>query len=326
MRVVHLSHHPGCRDDVRFVGRHLGFEVVDFAFDDGYNIGPERAARAWRRHGELLSSFDWAIVSDTAPLSRILLQNGYRGRLVIWICNRFDYADRATNDCGFPDPGYYELFAEAARSPKVAVVGYTEFEHVYARRKGIETGGLTIPPVGATERPGSPSPIPASLDRERTFLVPPYGNNRRLVDLEARCRSLGIPAYRGRYAGPADLRGFRGIIHIPYAWSNFALFESLRVGVPTLIPSPAFLLRLSLSPRFFWSPPFVRRKLGLSEWYRPEHRRLFITFRSWRDLRRRTLGLDPGACRERLRSFAAAHAERVLGEWKAVFRRLGAEL
>ena len=41
------------------------------------------------------------------------------------------------------------------------------------------------------------------------------------------CTTLGIKSYCGRYNGPDDLRDFKGVIHIPYAWSNFALFENM---------------------------------------------------------------------------------------------------
>ncbi len=334
VRILHLTHHDGCQAEIDFVAGRLGFEVVHQRYDDGYNIGPDRAARSWAAHRDAWSGFEWVMTSDTAPLARIFLQGGYRGKLIIWICNRFDYADQATNDCGFPDAAFFDLFRRAATAPRVALVSYTEFEHHYARTKGVEIGGLTIKPTGAGRVRAAPSLIPSSIDRSQTCFVPAYHNDTILMDLEARCRDLGIAAYGGRYAGPADLHGFRGIVHIPYAWSNFALFENLQEGLPYFVPSAAFLLELAReqhvfwSPpfgrprRFFWSPPFDASRLALSEWYHPDHAGLFLYFDSWADLQRRARDADLDAVRRRIASFCGVHTETTLGRWRELFHRL----
>ena len=66
-----------------------------------YNIGHQRAETVWNRHKDYFDKFDVIVTSDTAPLSRIFLQNGWRKPLIIWVCNRFDYCDYASLDLVF---------------------------------------------------------------------------------------------------------------------------------------------------------------------------------------------------------------------------------
>ena len=49
--------------------------------------------RSWVNSVVDFGKFDVIVTSDTAPLSRIFLQNNWKKPLIIWICNRFDYVD-----------------------------------------------------------------------------------------------------------------------------------------------------------------------------------------------------------------------------------------
>jgi hypothetical protein len=321
VKVLHLSQHDGCLADFEYVSAQLGLEVESARFDDGYNIGAECADRAWTRWRPRIESSDAVLVSDTAPLARIVLQHldAYRGHLVIWVCNRFDYADQATNDCGFPDAAYYDLFRRAVRHPRVHVASFTPFEPHYARRRKVELGERVIKPIGLRLPPAPDPLVPRAVDKPATVFVPPYHNDTRFLDLAARCEELGVPAYGGRYGGPEDLRDFRAIVHIPYSWSTFAFFEHLQNAVPMMVPSPRLLLRLSRRPNFFW--PDRRRfrsELALAEWYRPEHDFL-VRFRGWRDLGAKLHQLDLAPVRARMRVFAEEHTRSTLSAWAGVF-------
>src|SRR4051812_31901260 len=109
MNVLHLSHHQGCFGELAYVASQLGFTIESMEYRDGYNISAEKANASWEANKERFNSFDVIITSDTAPLARIILQHmdEFKGRLVVWVCNRFDYVDNATNDCGFPDREFY---------------------------------------------------------------------------------------------------------------------------------------------------------------------------------------------------------------------------
>ena len=101
----------------------------------------------YKKYKDFYYSFDLIITSDTAPLSRILLQNNYSKKIIIWVCNRFDYRDEATNTCSFPDEEYYNIFRRSTNINNVKIASYTEFEYLYAAKyRKINIGDLTIKP------------------------------------------------------------------------------------------------------------------------------------------------------------------------------------
>jgi hypothetical protein len=256
----------------------------------------------------------------------------------------------------FPDDEYYNLFRAAAAHQRVgghvALVGYTAFENAYARaHRGVDMGDLVIVPTGYgaahANTTQAPSPIPATVRRAETFFVPPYENDRALV---AHCAAAHVPCYRGRYGGAADLVPFLAVLHVPYAWSNFALFEvpralplfhrtltrsdfslrmlvkAWRLGVIHVIPTLRLLLTTP-PEALFWSPPLDRARLNLSEWYAPAHAPLFVFVDRWSDLaavHARLLG-DKGyraGVRRRVVAAAEARQERSVGQWAALLQKL----
>ncbi|HTW05917.1 MAG TPA: hypothetical protein VME46_00295, partial [Acidimicrobiales bacterium] len=82
-----MSHHDGCIAEIAYVCRALGIEERAARFDDGFNIGPERAELAWQRWKDQMCDADVVMVSDTAPLARIALahMDSLPGHLIIWI-------------------------------------------------------------------------------------------------------------------------------------------------------------------------------------------------------------------------------------------------
>jgi len=82
-----------------------------------------------------------------------------------------------------------------------------------------------------------------------------------MMDLKSKVVSLDIKIFNGRYNGPKDLAEFAGVIHIPYAWSNLALFEAIQSEIQFFIPSKEFLKYFihtnidgEKKDNFFWSP------------------------------------------------------------------------
>ena len=285
IKVLHVSYHQGCIKNLNFIFNELSIESEVQIADWNYNIGHDRSIKIWEKYKDYYNSFDVIITSDTCPLSRVFLQNNYSGKLIIWICNRFDYCDQATNDCNFPDVQYYDLIKSATINPNVKIFSYTKFEHEYARDfKNLEVGKLLIKPCAFVDS-GSQTLIPENIIKKETFFIPQYHNDSIFMNLHEKCEELKINSYCGRYSGPSDLEGFKGIIHIPYAWSNLALFENWSIGNVYYIPSKEFLLELSKQSNFFWSPPFSEKHLDSSEWYLPEHNNLFIYFNDWNHLK-----------------------------------------
>ncbi|MDN3504686.1 MAG: hypothetical protein P0S95_03825 [Rhabdochlamydiaceae bacterium] len=338
LKVLHLTFHNGCKKEIESLSSELNFNLETMVmhklpieqFDgrtiggDRYNIDSKKAFEIWKRNKEYFDSFDLIITSDTAPLSRIFLQNNFQKPLIIWVCNRFDYTELGSRACDFPDKAYYQMIQDAANKPNVALISYTEFEHVYATRiKNTKAWNQTIQPIGQTNKfVLNSSPIPKHINKKETFFVPPYHNDTIFMNLSKKLSSIGIPNYCGRYNGPLDLQDFKGIIHIPYAWSNLALFENWERGKIYFIPSLSFICRLSREHNFFWSPPLIYRYLTLSEWYRKENKSNFVFFNSFDDLIHKISTTDYETKKLQILEFHKQHKNKTLKQWKTLFNSL----
>lgn len=340
IKVLHLSYHSGCINDFEGVANELGLDLTSwnitrmdpYAFDPEtkgnalYNIGHDRAARIFAHHRDFFESFDVILTSDTAPLSRIFLQNNWKKPLIIWICNRFDYYDGASLDCNFPDKEYYSLFKKATRQSNVRIAAYNDFERYYCKAKGIDIGPLTIKPSIAKVNECTQSAIPGHVNKSQTFFLPPYHNETIFMNLAQKCAQLQIPCYNGRYNGPDDLRGFKGIIHLPYAWSNLALFENMYLGIPYFIPTPEFVQKIHHNGSYFIPNAhyFFNLKLySLTEWYGNDFKDIITYFNSWEDLVAKTQNIDFNALSEKIKARAIQHRSKTIHQWETLFHSFG---
>jgi hypothetical protein len=318
MRILHLTHHSGCKIAIEFMCQKLGYHLETQMADWNYNMSESLASEIWNKYSDYYNSFDCIITSDTSSLARIFLQHNFSNKLVIWVCNRFDYSDQATNNCGFPDNKFYDLFNNAVLRENVRIVSYTKFEYEYALNyKGINFGDEIIRPCSEILDPQVSDSFISGQKKSDTFFITRYHNDNILLDLKSVCDSFSIPNYRGEYNGPGDLIGVKGIIHIPYAWSNLALFENWSLGNFYMIPTKRFLLDLAKSPMFFWSPPFDIGKIDSSEWYLPDHENLFLYFDSFehlKDLSQRDDLIQN--VKSRIADFYPGFKDGVLSKWK----------
>ena len=336
LKVLHLTFHRGCATEIEAVSKKLSLdlttwyipELPPYFFDElsqgnaYYNVGHDRAERVWNKHKQYFESFDVILTSDTAPLSRIFLQNQWKKPLIIWVCNRFDYYDAASLDCDFPDKEYYDLFSQAATQKNVTIIAYTEIEHMYAKSQNAHLGNLTIPPSGAYISELTHSSIPQHILKKETFFLPPYHNETVFLNLFQHCTNLGIKSYCGRYNGFADLQDFKGVIHIPYAWSNLAFFENLHLGIPYFIPSKALMLSFISRGAFFRDPQFTEKFLNASEWYSDKYSPFIVYFDSWKDLLVKLNTYDYHGNRQKILNLAKKHEEKVFSSWQTVFDHL----
>lgn len=323
MKYLHISFHKGCHNDLEYISSKLGIKIDFMEFTDGtigkYNIGHERAEKYWNDNKDFLNQYDCIITSDTAPISRVFLQNNWDKLLIIWINNRFDYCDVATLDCEFPDKEYYELFETSIYSDNVHVIGYTAFENYYCKEiKKIDIGNNIIKPIGKPTHLYNTTNFVNVPDVENTFFVGPYHNDNIMMNLAEQLKSMEIPVYNGRFNGPLDLARFKGVVHIPYAWSNYAFFEGLQLGIVYFIPSKQFLLELKEGKDFFWSPPYEDKNLELSEWYCEKNTELLVYFNSWLDLKIKLFTTNYKKKKELLKEFCKTHTEDMLGRWKTI--------
>lgn len=323
MKILHVTYHSGCIISLDYIFSKIGYHIETQRATWNYNISQDLADSIWIKNRDYYNSFDCIVTSDTVPLSRIFLRDEFKGKLIIWVCNRFDYSDNATNTVNFPDPAYYQLFKSALNRPNTFIRSYTKFEHEYAKKhRGITWDNEVFRPVSGFENIQKEEFFPNGQKKSNTFLITRYHNDNLFIDLKQKCDQLGIQTWRGEYKGPSDLVGIKGIIHIPYAWSNLAIFENWSIGNVYLIPSKEFLLELSSKPNFFWSPPFDREFIESSEWYLPEHSDFFIYFNSFEHL----LGLskDDELIQEKknkVLNYSKVHEETCISQWKKIIER-----
>lgn len=343
LKVLHLSFHKGCMKEIELLSKVLNFDLTaqfipNLPIDqfDGktqgnarYNISHNMAKNIWDINYKYYDSFDLIITSDTAPLSRIFLQNNFKKPLIIWVCNRFDYADNASNPEQFPDYEYFDLIRSINVRPNVKIISYTPIEHVYAKDyRKVNVWNEVIRPAGfgINKSENFTSIIPKHIDKKNTFFIPPYHNDTIFIKLSDVLSSLDIPNYCGRYAGPNDLADFKGIVHIPYAWSNLALFENWSNGLIYFIPSVEFLFQLSSMKNFHYQEPNFRKYIQHSEWYHPEHRDLFVYFDSWSDLKYKILTTNYEEKSKKILEFAKNHYTKTLNAWRKAFNEVGITL
>ncbi len=325
MKILHIGFHNGLANDLYYIAEQLHLDLTFIKFTDGisknselYNITEKKANIAWNYKKDYYNLFDIIIVSDTTPISRVFLQNKYEGKLIIWVCNRFDYSIKRH------DRKYYDLI----KSADCDIYPYTQYEYIHMLNKNIQISTNVIKPVGIISEyfkkniklhKNNVRNVPDNINKKGTFFIPPYHNDTHFLNLYDKVTSINIRAYRGKYNGPNDIQDFKGIIHIPYAWANVAFFENLQLGLIYFIPSLKFLLFLKSKHRsFFWSPPFISNYLTISEWYCDGHKDLIVYFDSWDDLKMKTENIDYVNKKQIIKQFCENHTNIMLNKWRNI--------
>lgn len=331
MKILHLSFHEGCKKDIEYVCHILGFDLEFMFFTDGetkgneiYNITKERAQKAWDKYKDYYNTFDAIITSDTAPISRVFLQNDWNKKLIIWVCNRFDYSNQPTKS-GFPDAKYYSLMNNAKYKSNVEIVAYTAVEEFYARRiRNMSICNKIIKPIGKSiYKEYTPTIVD---NKSNKLFIGSYHNDNIMVNLEQIVKSLDIPCYKGRYNGPLDLAEFKAVVHIPYAWSNFALFEGFNHGIVYFIPSLSFLMELfDENSNFFFCDYYLIQKYNvynLCEWYNIQYKNIFVYFNSWEDLKNKYYNVDINIYKKKLKVLSSNHEKEYIERWKKILTKV----
>lgn len=330
VKVLHMTFHNGCKKDFEEVARELDLDLTTWyvqdlprglwegfhAGNEIYNVGSRRAQRVWDRHKDFFNQFDLIVTSDTAPLSRIFLQNGWEKPLVIWICNRFDYAHGAGGEDRFPDRGYYDLIRQATKQKNVRLIAYTPFEHEYMRRKGIEMGTRTIKPLGTEDQEVASdfkTAVPVELNAGESLFIFPRLDGGQMNRVRQGCASVDVPTWTGVYNGPEDLKQFKGVLFVPYAFSNLALFENLQRGIVHFVPTQRFISQLGCIRGG------MHGNLQWSEWYFKQYEDYLIYFDSWAELKHKMQTVDYAAIQPKIKAVGQHHRLGMIEEWKRLF-------
>lgn len=283
MRVLHLSHHYGCLKDHQYVCDQLGLELTNklsiwnqIIERNHYVITSDYADSVWGEYKDYFNSFDYIITSDTAPLSRIFLQNlrDFDGQLIVWVCNRFNYEMTQ-------DKEYLALFEESTKKDNVKIIPYTEFERTYASAYGVNITEEVIRPIGRSlDKPLSEEDSEDLIGFGGDYgeelvggdlLVSRYHNDTKYQDSVELFRSYGILAdtckYKG-YMGLVELaEKYHAYFILPDQYSKLAAFEIMNIGLPVILPSEDYVMRLSRSPNYWFGSGIYRHTIQTCEWY-----------------------------------------------------------
>jgi hypothetical protein len=297
----------------------LGHEVTTVRPQAYYNIGHDLAAELWAKHRAEWSQYDLVITSDTAPLARPFLQHQYQGPLLIWICNRFDYADEATNNCGFPDPEFYDLFRTALDNPRVAMVPYTQFESVYCAFQDVILHEPVIKPTGIYVRA---NPVKGYSEDHRCFVIPRH-NETIMLDLPVMLNKMGIAAITFNYTNPGEIAQYKAVISIPYSWSTLAGFANAGIGLTTFIPTQRFLWELFNGGNWFFPNLGLKTaKLDFAESYDPDNAGFYRQFDSWDDLTTQLGSFRKEEAAPKVLETWQNNYTRQLAKWSQVIERI----
>ena len=126
-----------------------------------------------------------------------------------------------------------------------------------------------------------------------------------------------MKTFSGVYNGPEDLKGFKGIIYYPYAFSNLAVFENFQRGLVHFVPSEKFI-RSEWSKR---NPAHccVRGNFKECEWYQDQYKEVIVYYDSWEDLKQKVDSLDYESLCKKVRALGLNHRETQLRKWGEVF-------
>jgi len=346
-KVLHLTFHPsGCPGEIMELAKHFDWELdtwiivnqKHFEFDPSsqpvqcYNMTKDRAERIFNKHKEAFESYDLIITSDTASLSRIFLQHNWKKPLLVWVCNRFDSRVIRNHWAKFPDKEYYELFQAANKMPNVKIIGYTNYEKVHAENhKQITSIEDTIPPTGLNESFTYKKKIPSKRKKEGRFFIRKYINEAKFA-LCPKVSKLDIPYYTGPYGGSADLKDFKGMIHIPVVMANFFLWENLKHGIVHFIPSKKYYRDLYENGKInFWdwtnggtweNNIDSDEIFAFCDWYNPKLKDCLVYFDSMEHLKELTETIDYDSKREYIRNWHKRHVSYCLKKWEKVFSEL----
>jgi hypothetical protein len=331
--MVHLSCHTGCIAYLKYVAQQLQLDLehINLLAENNasvYNMTSERATEYWQKYKARIMTKDCVIISDTAPLARMVLEHmeEYRGKVIVWVCNRFNYAHVDANNVNqFPDAGWYDLMKTVGQrfGDRVRIVSYTKIERAYALDQGVMWEGpfadAVLRPVGNMIRAVTQSGLPESVlqNKSNTLFIPPYLNDEKLIDYNF-LEQQHIAYYRGRYNGPDDLVGFKAILHIPYAASNLALFENLLRGLVYYIPSLPFFQQLL--KKHSWFSGGVDR-IYMSEWYDRKNVDLFVYFDSWDDLQQKLQNREHEKKQALVQKWAQEESQHVLSHWNVLLNQ-----
>lgn len=319
----------------------LGFDY-EFWRVDFYNVSKDFANYIWNEKKDYFNSFDYIVVSDTAPISRIFMENekDVKSKVIVWICCRFDYDMEK-------DPSFYEIFKNISENnDKFMFIPYNEFEKVWCNLRGVTKLYKTITPIGFNDMS-----IEHKIDKleylknfyvndskaKETFsdaeelsgkiVVSIYFNDNVFFDLKHILETNDIRCFSGGYTHPSDLTKSRGLLCFPDAFSKLSTFETIQHEVIVFLPSKEFLIKLHRSTNngksYWFNCPIGYlddNLIKMCEWYKfPECR---VYFDSIEDMIYKIKNITQDTIDEKkrwCRKYAEEIEKECMNEWSIIF-------
>jgi len=257
MKILAIGFHGGALESLHHVIPDIDTWCVPIE-ENGfhYNMTHDRAEILWGMYKDKFNSYDTIITTDTTPISRIFLQNNYKGRLIIWICNRFDYAD---GDFVF-DKEYYGLMEKANFDKNVRIAAYSKYDRIHSFRAGVLVDEIIKP----TFNPELNYP-------EGIYYMPDYQNNYTF-NIAEKCN---FNVKTGRHE-TEELKTFKAIIHLPYHWQGVAEMKALQYCIPYYVPSKKLFFNLLATGKYwFQNQSDLYKYLEVCNFYDKENKAIY---------------------------------------------------
>ena len=334
-QILHISHHIGCFRDQEYILNELGFEVTNHKFyDDTFHITKEIADEFWKDHKDQLNDFDYILTSDTASLSRIFLENQdeFTSKLVIWICNRFDYRMESEKE-------FYRLFSKAEENPNIKIVPYSYFEKVWCKEKGTDlTNHQHIKPYGININDHEEN-IPETEYFERMYgkenelpdadvIIPIYHNDNIFFNMKEFLSNKNIQVYNGGFKTIDQLKKYNAFVTMPDAFSKFLCFELIHAHIPAILPSKDFFYELSKRPNYFfniWGSGganlLQKDWIDWCEWYDPELTNCRFYYNSFDEIPEIILSIDKQSMKDEFDRGSKYLEANSLSLWKNFYEK-----
>lgn len=334
-KVLHLSHHYGCLKDHQYICNEIGLDLTSiFSLWDteilpkgSFKMTKDLANSLWKP--EYFNQFDFVTTSDTAPISRIILENfdEFNGTLIIWVSNRFDY------DMG-GDVGWYQIFKQYSNHPRVKIVPYTEFENVWMNRFGISTSYPTIRPIGLTISDQLTDNEDYLMGFDGNYeldlsggdvLVSRYHNDNKFQNSRKICEGFGLKTGTATYRGAEELKNLSDLYEcfliFPDAYSKFTTFELMQIGMPVILPSEELLLDLSRKPNYFFSTGISPQTVQYCEWYNEHYENFAVYFEEMDGIGEAVnmVRENRTAILQKMSDCAIIHKEHTMNQWKEIY-------
>ena len=321
-KVLHLSHHYGCMKDHQYVCDQLGLELTNklsiwnqILERDQYVITKDYGNSVWQQNKTYFNGFDYIITSDTAPLSRIFLENldQFEGQLIVWVCNRFNYEMTQ-------DKEYHTLINESAKKDNVKVIPYTEFERTWAAACGDK-------PLSEDESQDLIG-FGGDYGEELTggdILVSRYHNDTLFQDTVKLFRSYGLSADSCKYKGHKGLvelaTKYDAYFILPEQYSKLAAFEMMNIGLPVILPSEELIMHLSRIPNYWFGSGLYKDTVGTCEWYNEYFDKFAVYIDDFSEIPEalNTVKEHKEQIRAIMAECSKTHQEKTLDQWRKIY-------